>query len=147
MSQNNIVLNTGQQAIINTDLSKIFVGNNRTETADYTNDSYDDVTLLAGTLMGRIAATNEIVPLTSGAIDGSQFPVGVLNQTRVVLSGETVNVAYCVSGDVVESKVILQGSDTMNTVISGRTIKDRIGADTVGIKLVGSRELTDFDNS
>lgn len=147
MSQNTIVLNTGQQAIINTDLSKIFVGNNRTETANFTNDTYDDITLQAGTLMGRIAATNEITPLTSGASDGSQFPVGVLNQTRVVEAGDTVNVAICVSGDVVESKVILQGSDTMNTVISGRTIKDRIGADTVGIKLVGSNELTDFDNS
>lgn len=147
MSSNNIVLNTGQQAIINTDLSKIFVGNNRTETANYTNDTYDDVILTAGTLMGRISATNEITPLTSAAVDGSQFPVGVLNQTRVVEAGETVTVAICVSGDVVESKVILQGADVMTTVISGRTIKDRIGADTVGIKLVGSNELTDYDNS
>jgi hypothetical protein len=34
----------------------------------------------------------------------------------------------------------------MDTVISARTIRDRIGADTVGIKLVGETELTGYDN-
>jgi hypothetical protein len=147
MSKQEIILNNGQQAIINTDLAKIFVFNNRFENADYTNSGYDDVTLLAGTLMGRVSATQEIVPLKSDASDGSQFPIGVLNQTSVISGGNTVNLAYCVSGDVVEGGVILaKTGDTMNTVISGRSIRDRIGADTVGIKLVGGIEMTGFDN-
>jgi hypothetical protein len=146
MSKQEVILNNGQQMIVNTDLAKIFVWDNRFESANYTNSTYDPVTLPAGTLMGKISATQEIVPLTSAASDGSQFPVGVLNQTSVIAAGATVALAYCVSGDVVESGVILQGADTMDTVISSRSIRDRIGADTVGVKLVGSTELTGFDN-
>lgn len=146
MSSNSIVLNTGQQAIVNFDVSKIFVWNNRYEKADYTNSGYDDVVLAAGTLMGRVSATQEIIPLASGASDGSQYPVGVLAQDITVEGGATVSLYICVAGDVVEDKVILDGSDTLSTVISGRSIRDRIAADTVGIKLVPSTELTGYDN-
>lgn len=147
MSENNTVLNNGQQAITNYDVTKIFVWNNRYDKADYTNsDLYDPVTLKAGTLLGRIAATGEVVPLKSGASDGSQYPVGILAQDVTVEEGDTVEVSYCVAGDVVEAKVILDGSDTMDTIISSRTIRDRIAADTVGIKLVGEDQLTGNDN-
>ncbi len=146
MSSNSIVLNTGQQAIINFDVSKIFIWNNRYEKADYTNSTYDDVVLTAGMLMGRVSASQEIVPLASGASDGSQFPVGILAQDATVEGGDTVSLYICVAGDVVEGKVTLDGSDTLSTVISGRSIRDRIAADTVGVKLVVSTELTGLDN-
>lgn len=142
-----VVLNNGNQAIINYDLGKIFVWNNRYDSGtSEENETYDDITHPAGTLLGRVSATGEIKPLASGASDGSQYPVGVLAQETVVPAGDTATMVYCVSGDVVESKVILDGSDEMDTVISGRTIKDRIGADTVGIKLVASTELAGTDN-
>lgn len=146
MSSNNVALNTGNQAIINYDVSKIFIWDNRYEKANYTNSTYDPISLVPGTLMGRISATQEIVPLESGASDGSQYPVGILQSEITVDEGDTVSLTICVAGDVVESKVILEGSDTMNTVISGRSIRDRIGGDTVGIKLVPSTELTADDN-
>lgn len=147
MSSNNVTLNTGQQAIINTDTSKIFVWDNRFEKGTYANDTYDDVTLAAGTVMGRISATGNIVPLESDASDNSQFPIGVLNQTRLVEAGAEVEVAYCVAGDVVSSKLVfVKEGDDLDTVVSGRQLRDRIGADTVGIKLVGGNELTDYDN-
>ena len=146
MSTNNVVLNNGQQAIINTNTAKIFVWNNRYISAEYTNSTYDAVTIPAGTLMGRVHATGEVIPLASGASDGSQFPLGVLASDYTVDAGDTVSVSLCVEGDVVEAYVVLDGSDTMDTVISARTIRDRIGADTVGIKLVGETELTGYDN-
>lgn len=146
MSTNNVVLNNGQQAIINTNTAKIFVWNNRYISASYTNSTYDAVTIPAGTLMGRVHATGEVIPLASGASNGSQFPLGVLASDYTVDAGDTVTVSLCVEGDVVEAYVVLDGSDTMDTVISARTIRDRIGADTVGIKLVGETELTGYDN-
>lgn len=146
MSTNNVVLNNGQQAIINTNTAKIFVWNNRYISASYTNSTYDEVTIPAGTLIGRVHATGEVIPLASGASDGSQFPLGVLASDYTVDAGDTVSVSLCVEGDVVEAYVVLDGSDTMDTVISARTIRDRIGADTVGIKLVGETELTGYDN-
>jgi hypothetical protein len=132
--------------ITNFDTSKTFVWNVRTATANYTNSTYDDVTLQQGTLMGRISSSGLIVPLTSGASDGSQFPLGVLLEDTTIEAGDTQELTIAVAGDVVESKILLQGSDTLNTVISGRRIRDRIGADTVGIKLVGADQMTGLDN-
>jgi hypothetical protein len=132
--------------ITNFDTSKTFVWNVRTATANYTNSTYDDVTLQQGTLMGRISASGLIIPLTSGASDGSQFPLGVLLEDTTIEGGDTQELTIAVAGDVVESKIKLQGSDTLNTVISGRRIRDRIGADTVGIKLVGADQMTGLDN-
>ena len=146
MSQT-VALNNGVQAIIHNDVSKIFIRDNRYESADYTNsDEYDPVTLTAGTLLGRVHASGKVVPLTSGASDGSQFPVGILKQTVTVEEGDTREVTFCVAGDVAEGKIIFQGSDTLETVVSSRRLRDRIAADTVGIKLVPSTELTEDDN-
>lgn len=146
MSTISTVLNTGQQAITNVDTSKIFIWGNRFDKAEYTNSTYDAVTLPAGTLLGRNSSTLEVKPLTSGASDGSQFPVGILNETHTVEAGDTATLAYCVAGDVAKEKVLLQGSDDLDTVVSSKTIGDRIGSDTVGVKLVATDELTGFDN-
>lgn len=146
MSENNQVLNTGQQAITNYDVSKIFLWNNRFENGEYTNSTYDDVTIRAGRLMGRVATSGKLVQHNSANSDGSQFPVGVLNQDWVIEAGETKTVSICVAGDVAEEKVILYGSDTMSTPISGKQIRDRIAGDTVGIKLVSTIEMTGYDN-
>lgn len=132
--------------ITNYDRSNTFVWNIRTEVGNYTNSTYDDVTLAKGTLMGRIAATNLLTPLTSGASDGSQFPVGIILADTVIEAGDTAEITICVAGDVVADKIVFQGSDDLDTVVSNRTLRDRIGADTVGIKLVGDNQLTGYDN-
>lgn len=141
------VLNNGQQSITNTDLSKIFVFNNRYETMSFTNDDvYDDVQLQAGMVMGRIASTNKVVQLVKGASDGSQYPIGVLLNDLLVQEGDTVNVSVCVSGDVAEEKLIFLSGTALTDVVESKTIRDRIGSDTVGIKLVAATELTGYDN-
>lgn len=144
MSTNSIVLSNGQQMTITTDLSKIFLWNNRYDQADYTAGA--DITLPAGTLLGRIHATGKVVPLASAATDGSQFPVGILAQDTFVANGATVSLTYCVAGDVAADKVIYDGTDTGETVVSAKRLKDRIASDTVGIKLVNSTSNSDFDN-
>jgi hypothetical protein len=147
MSKNTIVLNTGQQLTVTTDLSKIFVWNNRYESGTYNNSTYETVDLLQGTVMGRIAATGLLVPLESDAADGSQYPVGILASDYSVEEGEEQELAICVAGDVDETLLVFaKDGDDLDTVISGRQIRDRIGADTVGVKLVGGTEHTKFDN-
>lgn len=137
-------------AIINTDLTKIFVWGNRYTKGTYenTNSTYDDITIPAGTVMGRILADQKLAVLESGASDGSQYPVGVLAQDVVVLAGETFSkeVAICVEGDVDETKLVFQGSDDLDTEVSGRSLRDRLGSDTVGINLVAGDQLTATDN-
>lgn len=147
MSSNHIDLNTGQMAIIQTDTRKVFLWENRWASGTYTNSTGSDVTLYAGTLLGRISATQKLVPLASGASDGSQYPVGICGNDITVANGSSTTLTYCTYGDVAEEMVILDGSDTLSTVISGRSIRDRIGADTVGIRLVAATEMTNYDNS
>jgi hypothetical protein len=146
MSSQTTALNNGQQMIVHTDTSKIFLWNNRYENATYNNSAYASATLLAGTLMGRVSATGWIKPLASGASDGSQFPVGILANDVTVDGGGLETLSICVSGDVAEEQIILQGTDTMETTISSRRLRDRIAADTVGIKLVTRTDNSAYDN-
>lgn len=136
------------QRTTNFDTSKIFIWNNRFISGTYTNPSAsgDEVTLAKGTVMGRISATQKLTPLTSGASDGSQYPVGILADDYTVDYLESAEVFICVAGDVAEELIDLQGSDTLDTVISGRSIRDRIGGDTVGINLVAGTAMDGFDN-
>lgn len=146
MSDQTIPLLNSNSAIINTDVSKTFIWNPRSEDADFT-DSGSGITLKVGTVMGRISASGKILVLKSAAVDGSEIPVGILMQEVVVAASATVNLTFAVSGDVAEEKLIFDGSDDLDTVVDGRQLRDRIAADTVGIKLVKGTELTGFDNS
>ena len=146
MSSQSVSLNNGSQAIIKTDVSKIFLLNNRYKTSQYTNGGGAPVTIPEGKLLGQINASGKVAPLASAASDGSQFPVGICAQERIVAAGATVDVTYCVAGDVAEDKVVLDGSDTLATVVTGRTLRQRIASDTVGINLVTAYEMTGYDN-
>lgn len=149
MSTNAIVLQTPNQAIINTDLSKIFLWNNRSQsgTFEYVNTEAD-VTIVAGTVLGRIAATQKLAIIATGASDGSQFPVGVLMQDVEVAYLETFSgaVDFCVAGDVAQEQLAFPTGVTLATVVSGKTLFDRLGSDTVGIQLVATTENTALDN-
>jgi hypothetical protein len=147
MSTSNTVLNTGSQVITNYNTAKIFVYNNRYDKANFVNSTYDDIELAAGTVLGKVSADGTIVPLESDASDGSQYPVGILSADVIVAAGDEIELPYCVSGDVVEDKLVLtKEGDTLQTVISGRSIYDRIGGDTVGVKIVANNENTILDN-
>lgn len=147
MSEQTVGTNNGVQLFINTDLSKIFLWQNRHDKGSFNNATYDPLVMKAGTLLGRVATTQSLKICSSAETDGSQFPVGVLSEDITIEEGDVVDVSFCVSGDVAEEQVILHNADTMNTVISSRSMRDRIASDTVGIKLVQSDEMTAFDNA
>lgn len=145
MSSVNQRLQGTQQVITDYDLSKIFLFNNRYESDSYVNNSgYSSLTLLAGTVMGRIAGTNVLAPTISGALDGSQFPIGILAQDVVLSAGQSQQVAICIVGDINSAKIIFLGGDNLNTVIAGRTMKDHL--QSYGLLMRTSTEMTDFDN-
>lgn len=136
---------TNNQLTTNYDVSKIFIWGNRFKTESYNNATYDPIDLLAGTVMGRVAATGKIVALDSAASNGSQFPVGVLNQNWTIADGETQDVSICDMGDVAEEKLIFtETGDDLDTIVDGRQLRDHLAV--LGIKVVPGTELTDFDN-
>lgn len=146
MSSAENVVNTRNQSFTNYDSSKVFVRINQTETGNFVNDTYDAITLEMGTLIGRNSTTGDLLPLASGASDGSQYPVGVLMENLVVEAGDEATITIVTEGEVDESMLILDGSDTLETVISGRQLRDRINADTLGVKVTSVDELSDYDN-
>ncbi len=146
MSNQTLGTNTGVQLSVNTDLSRIFLWENRYAQAAFNNSQYNNLLMPAGTLLGRIAATQTLALCDSKSTDGSQFPIGVLAEDTILVSGTTKTLSYCNYGDIAEDKIIFHGTDTINTVVSGRSLRDRIAADTVGIRLVAGDELTKFDN-
>jgi hypothetical protein len=142
--------NIGQRQITTDyDLSKIFVFGNRYENDNYVNNSnYNPLTLLTGTVMGRVTATNAVVPCYGSAVDGSQDPIGVLATDLIAIPGgsNVQNIPLCVEGDVIANKLIFLYGDTLDTIVNGKRMRDRIGSNSVGLKLVASTEMTDFDN-
>lgn len=148
MSTANEISKTSNYLHTDYDVSKIFVFGNRFEKATLTNASGAVKSFLPGTLMGRITASGKIVPLASASVDGSEIPVGILKTSVTDLADATDSeVNICIAGDVVSAKIIFDGADTVDTVVDGRPLKDRIAADTMGIKLVDSFELTETDNA
>ena len=147
---NTTVTNSQSNFLIGiTDVSKIFLGQNQTANETYINNSsYDPITLLAGTVLGRVAATGVLVPWTSTASDGSQYVVGILGQDLQIAGGSTVQALVFVSGRVAQEKVVFYlPTDNLWTVVSLRNAYDKIQAETVGIKLVKTFQNSYADNT
>lgn len=130
----------------NYDVSKIFIWNNRYSKANFTNGTGSEVTLSKGLVLGRISASGLVKAFESAASDGSNQPLGILADDYKVGAGATVTVTYCDGGDVAVEKIILSGSDTLDTVVTGvGRVRDLIARNTT-IKLVAGTELTGYDN-
>ena len=139
--------NTGNFAAYSRDTSKTFLHDIRTKQETLTNSTGSPVTWLVGTIMGRVTASSKLIPLASGASDGSQIPVGILyEEVTIPATSDLENVTICISGTVDGAGLVFDGSDDLTTMITGRTIEDRLNADTLGIKVEVSDELTKLDN-
>ncbi len=146
MSDFTNVNQTQNQLHVDYDLSKIFIYDNGFIQGTLENTTGAELEYVKGTLIGRVTATNNFEILKSAAVDGSETPVGILAQTITLGIAATAVVNLCNDGDVVQEKVILNGADTLDTMIGGRSIRDKIAGDTKGIRLVTTDQLTDFDN-
>lgn len=141
--------------ISNYDLSKIFLGNNKTIQATYTNATGSEVTLSPGRIMGRVTANNKVAPQDKDNTDGSQYPRFVLMSSHVVANAASVTVTLCVSGEVDSAKLLFASGETLETVISSTdsntdttelgTIHDLLMANS-HILLVSGTENTRYDN-
>jgi len=134
------------ELITNFDRTKVFLGENTYQSDNYVNGtSYDPITLLKGTVMGRIHATGYLTPVIQGANNGADKPIGILAEDYEVLSGVTKQVTICDKGEVAESKIIFwDGAITLETVLSGQRMRDHLTY--LGIKLRGGTEMTSLDN-
>lgn len=144
MSTAVITLQNGSQMTVNYDVSKMFILNNRYTYAQHTNSTGASETILAGTVMGRIASTGKIIPMLAGASDGSAIPVGILVKDYTVADTVTVSMGICIAGDVTEDLIICQGG-TLDTVVALQTNRDRLRS-FASINPKPRLDLTGFDN-
>jgi hypothetical protein len=135
------------QALNTYDYSKLFSTAFKTISGTYTNASGDEVELEEGMLFGRVHATGKLAILASGSSDGSQIPLGVNLTNVTVANGESATIVLAVTGKLNQDLLILDGTDTLDTVIDSRRLRDRIPADTEGIQLESFRNLVNYENS
>ena len=146
MSSNEVILNNGSQAIINYSTDKLLLRDNKFIDATYTNSTGSDVVITVGQLFGRIAATGLIVPLTSAATDGSQYPLGLAMKNVTVPDTESISLRLVVGGEVAKELISFDGTDDFDTDVEDKTLGDRIMSDTLGLLPVAGTELTGTDN-
>lgn len=147
MSKVTNILATENQLITNYDVSKFLLGFNSFASGDVTASGADVVTL-QGMVMGRISATNLIVPMDKDATDGSQYPVGLCVIDNTVTDGTTETLQLVNKGKVAESKINFLDVETLDTPVgvanNQKTIRDWLN--DLGLILAGGEELTKIDN-
>lgn len=150
MSSQTVRNATSNFLTVDTNRAKVFIGNNKLEVATLINATAGELTYPIGTVLGRVAdglANNgKVVPMASAATDGSQYPVGVLAEEVTLGAGAEISINMCTDGDVDIAAIILDGTDTLDTPVESKLIRDRIKSDTMGINLVTVNELTFTDN-
>tara|TARA_R110000796_G_scaffold60642_9_gene140318 strand:- start:7959 stop:8390 length:432 start_codon:yes stop_codon:yes gene_type:complete len=139
-----IVSQTATQNMLTTvfDTTKLVLKGGEYNNAVYTNSTGGPITILVGTLLGRVSASDKVLPLKSAAVDGSQFPVGISCQEIIVADAASVTLEFVIAGEVEGTLLVLDGADTLATAIDGKTLGDRIKSDTLGILLINSDELS-----
>lgn len=132
--------------ITQVDRSKLFLGYNKFESGTIATPDAE-LTIAKGQVMGRVAADNTITNLKSAASDGSQFPLGIAAQAQVVPASTVgASITVCIAGDVDEALIVYDGTDDAETVVSSRTLGDRLKSDTLGINPLTVSDNTIADN-
>ena len=140
---------TQNSAITNYDYSLLMLSEFKTISGTYTNASGGEVSLLPGMIFGRVHATGllAICDNDGGSVTaGNDIPLGINLTTATVANGASETVSLAVTGIVDASKLVFISGDDLETVYSGRQLRDLIPASTEGISLKNVESLVNFDN-
>lgn len=135
--------NTRNQLFSAFDLSKIFLFDNKYRKVNLANATGNPMVLVAGTVIGCVGITH--APFDADT--SNQLPVGILAEDITIADGDNADVTICNGGKVAEEKIIFSDpDDTLNTILSNRSVRDLLISNTLGIELVTTSELTGTDN-
>lgn len=149
-------LNNSAELFTDYDNSKFLLGFNSFTNGTIT-ASGADVDITIGEIFGQIASTGKIVPMSSAAADGSQYPYGVAIAAQKVVNGASAVITLVNKGRVDSGKLGFQNSDTLDTAVGAlgtavdatfnekRTYRALLN--DLGLELCDSDELTKVDNS
>ena len=124
-----------------TDISQLLLGNNY---------SKKGVTILSGEvittgmLLGVVTASQKLAQCKSGASDGSQIPKYVAVSDIDASAGDVVGEVGA-SGQFNLEKIVFDGSDTIETVVSDETFYNYLRG--LGILVLPSKNYGSYDNA
>jgi hypothetical protein len=122
------------------DVSKIFLFDNKYRKVNIA--STPGLVLTAGMVIGVVGITHAVYK--SGT--SNMLPVGILAEDVTIPALSNLDVTICNGGKVAEEKVTLDGTDTLATIVSNRSVRDMLISNTLGLELVTTDELTSADN-
>jgi hypothetical protein len=125
------------------DVSKIFLFDNKYRKVNIANATGSPMVLVAGEVIGCVGITHA----PYDADTSNQLPVGLMAEDITIATGTNADVTICNGGKVAEEKVSFSDAeDTLNTIVSNRSIRDMLISNTLGLELVTTDELTSADN-
>lgn len=137
--------NTRNQSTVDISHSHIFMGSNGFEEAIFKNNSGAELVLKPGSLVLRDAATpTQVVPAVADATIANTVGVIALEEEVTLADGDTLNINFCTTGKIDETKLSLPGAYTLDTVQANKTVKDHLNA--LGLELTATIDNTKFDN-
>ena len=103
-----------------------------------------------GRLIGRVLASDKVLPQVATAVDGSEQPIGIAMETVTVADGRSVPLFYCYAGDINQNAVIFNTGESLATVVrtastGGGTLGDLITRNTT-LNLYPTIQLAAYDN-
>lgn len=141
---------TNNQATFDVLISKIFLFNN-SYLADqtYKNTTGALESVVPGTVVGRIALTQEIAAFKSDATDGSEIPIGIMRNeiTDLAIGGTVQYIAPCNGGQVNEDLLVfVKTGDTLDTLVGGVSVRDLLIRNSKDLELKKVSDDTGYDN-
>lgn len=110
--------------------------------------------LVRMTVLGRVAATQLLVPLDAAAADGSQYPAGIYNGYDIaaasIVAGNTPlsgSLVYGGDGKVDPAALIFENAETLDTVVTGETKTVRDFFNDAGIFFQEVEDSDGYENS
>lgn len=145
---------TRNQATFDYIFKRLLIGKYTTRRIDYANISGALETVEVGTIMGRVDATQKLVPCLSTATDGSQEPVCVIldKLEDIAIAGTVDSVLVCDGGELDKDNVIFQnGTDTLDTVVTAtsgaiKTMEDFLKQNGNNFEFLEIKDSSEYDN-
>lgn len=145
---------TQNQATYDYLFSRLLIGKYTTRRIDYANISGALETVEVGTVMGRVDATQKLVPCKSTAVDGSQEPVCIIldKLEDIAIAGTVDSVLVCDGGEINKNGIVFQnGTDTLATVVTAtsssvKTMEDFLKQNGNNFEFLEIKDYSEYDN-
>lgn len=135
---------TRNQSSLDFERQNLFTFGNRYAEATLENNTGAEMVATAGFLVVRGAAANEIRPAIAGATLANVIGILNVNGEITLANDEKINANYCLSGDINEELLTLPDTVTLDTVVSGKSVRDILTG--LGFVLHSVTENSKFGN-